>query len=197
MAAHDVANRIEFRVVAGEGVEDQVPTGDVALRGVEEQAVVDPLGTEVVDLLQERKLHVAGVFDADLLGEGGDCPVLPLRPTEVVERQRPEVPAAGLRPPQGHGGVDAAGKEDDRALHASCRLRRVSPESGGPAEGRPRSHKYLSQGRPGLGPVVATRPAAGARGTAATGRRARPRSPRSFRPTNVRAARRTGPGAPR
>src|SRR2546426_98938 len=52
---------------------------------------------------------------------------LSFRPAEVVDRERSDVPASLLRPPQGNGRINAAGQEDDRPFHS------VTAKSFGPA----------------------------------------------------------------
>ena len=117
MPANDVLDRVELGIVTGETVEDQVPPGDVSLRRLEEVAVFKPFFPEVVDFSEEGKFDRADGVRVDLGGEGADRFVLAARPTEVVEREGPEVPSLALRPPQGHRRIEAAGQEDDRAFH--------------------------------------------------------------------------------
>src|SRR2546430_16169779 len=59
VAADQVTRRVEFRVIACEAVEDQVPARDVSLRGVEEDAVLEALLSKVVHLFQERQVYMA------------------------------------------------------------------------------------------------------------------------------------------
>src|SRR5207247_6506822 len=98
VTAHQVARRVEFRVVAREAVEDQVPARDVPLRGVEEDAVLETLLPKVVDLFQEGKVHVPDGRGPGLYGERANRRVLLFRPAEVVERERSDVCDLVLRP---------------------------------------------------------------------------------------------------
>src|SRR5207249_5401580 len=108
VSADQVTRRVEFRVVACEAVEDQVPSRDVSLRGVEEDAVLEALLPKVVHLLQERQIHMADRSRLGLRGQRADRSVLSFRPAEVVERERSDVPALLLPPPQGNARLDAA-----------------------------------------------------------------------------------------
>src|SRR5216117_1624659 len=103
--ADQVPRRVEFRVVPGETVEDQVPSRDVSLRGVEEDAVLKAFLSKVVDLFQERQIHMADWGGLGLRGQRADRSVLSFRPAEVVERERSDVPALFLRPPQCNGRI--------------------------------------------------------------------------------------------
>src|SRR2546425_3268770 len=127
VTADQVTRRVELRVVPGEAVEDQVPSRNVSLRGVEEDAVLEALLPEVVYLFQERQIYVADRGGPGLRGQRADRFVLSFRPAEVVERERSDVPASLLRPPQGNGRINAAGQEDDRPFHS------VTAKSFGPA----------------------------------------------------------------
>src|SRR5207244_5031193 len=109
--------RGEFRVVAGEAIEDQVASRDVSLRGVEEDAVLETLLPKVVDLFQEGKVHVPDGRGPRLHGERANRRVLLFRPAEVVERERSDVPALFLRPPECDGRIDAAGRADDSTIN--------------------------------------------------------------------------------
>src|SRR3989475_4116208 len=71
----EVPRGIEFRVVAREAVENQVPSRDVPFGRVEEEAVLEALLPEIVDLLQERQVDVSN--------PGGLGPRAP-RPGRVV-----------------------------------------------------------------------------------------------------------------
>src|SRR5437899_7158077 len=55
VTADQVTRRVEFRVVPREAVDDQVPSRNVSLRGVEEDAVLEALRPAVVYLFQERQ----------------------------------------------------------------------------------------------------------------------------------------------
>src|SRR3989449_9587807 len=127
VTADQVARRVELRIVPGEAVEDQVPSRDVSLRGVEEDAVLKAFLSKVVDLFQERQIHMADWGGLGLRGQRADGSVLSFRPAEVVERERSDVPALFLRPPQCNGRINAAGQEDDRPFHS------VPAKSFGPA----------------------------------------------------------------
>src|SRR5437016_1219599 len=108
--------------MARETVENQVPTGDVPLRGIEESAVLEPFLSEVVHFLQERKVDATQRPRADPRGEGQHGVVFASRSPEIIERQRADVPALLLRPPQCDRRIDPARKEDDRAFHGEDRL---------------------------------------------------------------------------
>src|SRR3989449_9357597 len=123
VTADQVTRRVEFRVIAREAVEDQVPARDVSLRGVEEDAVLEALLSKLVALLQEGQVHMADRSGLGLRSQRADGFVLSFRPAEVVERERSDVPALLLRPPQSHGRIDAAGQEDNRPFHS------LTPES--------------------------------------------------------------------
>src|SRR5207249_10930498 len=101
----------------GEDVEDQVTSGDVPLRRIEQVAVFKALMPKIVDLWEEGEFDGADGVRVDPGGEGADRFVFAARPTEIVEREGPEVPSLALRPPQGHRRIEAAGQEDDRAFH--------------------------------------------------------------------------------
>src|SRR5213080_4374111 len=107
---------------AVEEVEDQVPTGDVPLRGIEESAVLEALLTEVVHLFQKGQVDATQRPRTDPRGEGQHGVVFAPGSPEIIERQRADVPALLLRPPQCDRRIDAARKEDDRAFHGEDRL---------------------------------------------------------------------------
>src|SRR2546426_712890 len=127
VTADQVTRRVEFRVVPREAVEDQVPSRDVSLRGVEKNAILEALLPKVVDLFQERQIDMADRSGLSLRGQRADGIALSFRPAEVVERERSDVPALLLRPPQCNGRIDAAGQEDDRPFHS------ITAKSLGPA----------------------------------------------------------------
>src|SRR2546422_2277499 len=196
VAAHDVACCVELGVVAREAVEDEVPTRDVSFRRVEEEAILEPLLSKVVDLFEERQVHVADRRGTHPGGERSDCIVFALRPAEVVERQRVDVETLFPRPPQGHGGIDAAGQQDDRSFHRrppdQWARQRIALRA---ADGTLPPHKYLSQTRVIQGTEKDfRRRAAGAGGTAPRAPRVHPRSLRGPRLATSQGGPRTGLG---
>src|SRR5256885_17112504 len=92
VAADQVTRRVEFRVIARETVEDQVPSRDVSLRGVEEDAVLEALLSKVVDLFQERQIDMADRGGLGLGGQRADGNGLSFPPGAVVGRGWSDVP---------------------------------------------------------------------------------------------------------
>src|SRR5437867_2034624 len=194
VTADEITRRIEFRIVAGKAIEDEVASRDVSFGRVEEDAVLEALLPEVVDLFEEWKIHAANRCGPGLRGQRPDRIMLPFRPPEVVERERPDVPALLLRPPQRNGRIDPARQENDRPFHS------VTAKSYGPSSlsrRRPRSGRF----RPiNICPRVTRlraekdfKPrAAAAGGTAARELGVRPRSLRETRPARSRDGPRTG-----
>src|SRR5207302_2143136 len=122
VATDNISDGIELGIMAREAIEDQVPTGDVPLRGIEESAVLEALLTEVVHLFQKGQVDATQRPRTDPRGEGQHGVVFAPGSPEIIERQRADVPALLLRPPQCDRRIDAARKEDDRAFHGKDRL---------------------------------------------------------------------------
>jgi len=114
VSADNIPDSVELGVVARQAVEDQVATRDVALRGIEESAVLETFLAEVVHFLQERQVHAPERPRANSRGEGQHRLMLAPRPPEIVERQRPDVPALLLR----HHNVTAESIPPDRRMIA-------------------------------------------------------------------------------
>src|SRR2546430_3163822 len=73
----NISDRIELGIVARETVEDQVPTGDVPLRGIEESAVLEAFLSEVVHLFQKGQGDKTQQPPADPCRESQHCVVFP------------------------------------------------------------------------------------------------------------------------
>src|SRR5437660_3808538 len=193
--SENISDGVELGIVARETVEDQVPTGNVPLWGIEESAVLEAFLSEVVHFLQERKVDPTQRPRADPRGEGQHGVVFAPGSSEIVEGQGADVPALLLRPPQCDRRIDAAREEDDRAFHGRAVYRCRDARRAAPGRRLP-THKYLSQAHPSRVRGDLKRPGAGVGGTGPTGPRVRPRFPRSVRPATERAARRTGRAGP-
>src|SRR3989449_7942248 len=98
VAADQVTRRVEFRVIACEAVEDQVPARDVSLRGVEEDAVLEALLSKVVHLFQERQVYMADRSGLGLRSQRAGRLVFSLLPGAGVACERSGVPALFLCP---------------------------------------------------------------------------------------------------
>src|SRR5256712_14193146 len=114
----EVPRGIEFRVVAREAVENQVPSRDVPFGRVEEEAVLEALLPEIVDLLQERQGHRCNRTRFGPRAQRPDRAVFSLGGTEVVEGERLNVPALLFPPPKGDPRNDPPGEEDNRPFHS-------------------------------------------------------------------------------
>src|SRR6266566_1025692 len=122
VASDNISDGVELRIVASETVEDQVPTGDVPFRGIEESAVLEAFLSEVVHLFQKGQVDATQRPRADPRGESQHGVVFAPGSPEIVERQWADVPALLLRPPQRDRRIDAAREEDHRAFHGKDRL---------------------------------------------------------------------------
>src|SRR5438309_11772807 len=104
----NISDGIEFGIMARETVEDQIPTGDVPLRGIEESAVLEAFLSEVVHLFQKGQVDATQRPRADPRGERQHGVVFAPGSPEIVERQGTDVTTLLLRSLQHDPRIDAA-----------------------------------------------------------------------------------------
>src|SRR2546423_15542128 len=83
----NISDRIELGIVARETVEDQVPTGDVPLRGIEESAVLEAFLSEGVYLFQKGQVDATQRARAGPRGESQHGVVFAPGAPGIVGRQ--------------------------------------------------------------------------------------------------------------
>src|SRR5437899_10911456 len=84
VASDNISDGVELGIVARETVEDQVPTGNVPLWGIEESAVLEAFLSEVVHFLQERQVDATQRPRAAPRGEGQHGVVFAAESAEIV-----------------------------------------------------------------------------------------------------------------
>src|SRR2546430_4573155 len=88
----NVSDGVELGMVARETVEDQVPTGDVPLRRIEESAVLEDFPSEVLYPFQKGTVDASEGPPAGPPGEGPHGVVFAPGSPEIVGRQWADVP---------------------------------------------------------------------------------------------------------